>query len=86
MQEVKVCYENSLKQNPDLEGTVIVDFKIDDTGSVKNTKANTSKSSLKDEKVHRCITEKMSTWKFPAAPKGQVAVISYPFRFQKASK
>lgn len=84
--EVKECYSNSLKEKPELQGKVVVNFDVDDTGSVKNAKTDEVKSTLKDEKFNSCLTEKMQAWKFPAPPKGQIANISYPFIFTKGTK
>lgn len=81
--EVKSCYEASLAQNPGLTGKIVMDFEINDTGAVKKAEVNESKSSLKDLEVRKCLTDKFLTWKFKAAPKGELVAVSYPFEFSK---
>ena len=83
LNDVKACYVSSLKQKPENEGKIVVDWEVSETGEVTKAVINEAKSTLKDTAVHLCITEKFKTWKFPAAPKGQVVTVSYPFVFTK---
>ena len=81
LKDVKACYESSLKQKPENEGKIVVDWVVSDTGEVTKAVINEAKTTLNDTTVHLCITDKIKTWKFPAAPKGQLVTVSYPFVF-----
>jgi len=86
LKEVRYCYEDALILNPELEGTIVIDFVIDDTGSVQEAKIKRTKSDLNNEKAQTCIIESIKTWKFPPAPKGETTKVTYPFHLRKSKK
>lgn len=82
LKDVKACYEDELEKNQKLQGKAVMGWTITDTGMAKDVKVV---QSLKKE-VDECLTQKITTWKFPAAPKGKTAVIeAYPFVFNPAA-
>ena len=74
----RLCYENGLKQNPNLQGRVAVRFVIDRTGAVANT--GNGGSDLPDAAVIRCVVSAVNGLSFPAPEDGVVKVV-YPISF-----
>jgi hypothetical protein len=84
LSQIRACYEEGLKQKPDLIGQISTDFEINAQGSLNFVKI--SKSSLNDRFVEDCVVEKMKSWKFPT-PRGGVSVkVSYPFMLRPVGK
>lgn len=78
------CYTEVLKTNSKLEGKVVLDWDIDDAGSVKRAEVKTS--TLKDATVESCMLDKLKAIQFPSAPAGQVMNVNYPFVFTAKHK
>ncbi len=83
LKDVKACYDASLSLNPELNGKIVIDWKVDDTGTVTKISVNSPKTTLKDTGVQSCVLEKLKAIVFPPAPKGGDVTISYPFIFSK---
>jgi hypothetical protein len=84
LSQVRRCYEDQLKYNPNLEGQVHVNFEIAGTGMLNFSRV--TRSTLGDTTVEKCITTKMMSWKFPE-PKGGVNVnVNYPFLLRPVGK
>ncbi|MFO0554053.1 MAG: AgmX/PglI C-terminal domain-containing protein [Polyangiaceae bacterium] len=73
----RTCYENGLRKNPDLEGKVTVNFKIERDGSTSNVAAV---GDLKDADVLDCLKKPFIALTFPQ-PEGGVVKVSYPIMF-----
>lgn len=77
LSQVRACYEEGLKQRPNIIGSVTMNFEINGMGGVNFSRVQ--RSSLGDKDVEDCIAKRMVHWNFPA-PKGGVNVgVSYPF-------
>ena len=80
MSEIRYCYESAMLQNSNLEGKIMIDFKIGANGMVNV--ANEKESGVSDPRVGNCVTRRLMTWPFPH-PRGGVTVsVSYPFLFK----
>ncbi len=80
MSEIRYCYESAMLQNSNLEGKIMIDFKIGPNGMVNG--ANEKESGISDPRVGSCVTRRLMTWPFPH-PRGGVTVsVSYPFLFK----
>jgi TonB family protein len=77
--QIQACYEKALNKNPQLYGKVTLQWDINESGRVSN--AGVKSSSLKNSEVENCILSRLRLWKFPEAPSGTVAGVSYPFLF-----
>ena len=77
----KKCYDDELKNSPNIEGKVVLDWDISDTGEVK--RASIKSSALNNPNVENCMLSTLRTLKFPEAPKGTDANINYPILFGK---
>ncbi len=82
MPQVKKCYVEALKHRPNLEGKLVLEWKVRDKGIVEEAKV----INHFDEKVENCILANSKTWIFPAPPSDQFMLIRYPFVFTTASK
>jgi TonB family protein len=74
--EVKNCYEPELDKNKDLAGKVMTHFIIGTEGKV--TESKIEQTTLRNEKVEKCIAEAIRAWQFPK-PQGGVVTVTYPF-------
>jgi hypothetical protein len=72
------CYQNGLRNNPNLEGRVTVRFVIARDGSVAI--AADGGSDIPDTAVRQCVVSSFSNLSFPAPENGTVTVV-YPLTF-----
>ena len=75
----RACYEQGLKKDPGLKGTVSVRFIIDTTGAVES--ASGAGGSLSDGQVSGCVLGVYRTLAFPE-PEGGKVMVTYPIDFQ----
>ncbi len=73
----RLCYENGLRNNPNLQGTVSVNFVIGTDGSVSNVGGG---GGMPDGGVVSCVTRAFYGLGFPS-PEGGVVKVSYPITF-----
>ena len=78
---IKVCYDTELKNDPTLNGMVVVDFVISESGSVDTASINKEKTTLKSDAVGSCMISEILKISFTAPTGGKVDV-SYPFQFK----
>ena len=74
----RLCYENGLRTNPNLQGRVAVRFVIDRGGAV--TTSSDGGSDLPDSSVVSCIARAFRNMSFPQ-PEGGVVTVVYPMSF-----
>ncbi len=74
----RLCYENGMRTNPNLQGRVAVKFVIDRTGSV--TTAADGGSDLPDQAVVSCVVRGFQNLSFPQ-PEGGIVTVVYPIIF-----
>lgn len=74
----RLCYEDALKGEPELEGKIEVHFTIATDGSVKN--ARESGSTIKDAKMKTCVTRAFDNLSFPS-PESGIVTVDYPISF-----
>lgn len=75
------CYEKELRFKTQLSGKIVLSFVLDDQGRATHVKIKSS--DIGDANVETCIVNEFQTWRFPEAPKGELANVSYPFVFTK---
>jgi hypothetical protein len=75
--EVRYCYNEGLKEDPELGGRVVVDFTVGTKGRV--TKTEVSSTGLEDSDVPACVAGAVGRWLFPRPADGQEVQITYPF-------
>ncbi len=74
----RLCYENGLRINPNLQGSVSVQFVIDRAGAVSTTKDGGS--TIPDQGVISCAVRSFGNLSFPQPESGVVSV-TYPITF-----
>lgn len=74
----RLCYENGMKNNPNLQGRVAVKFIIDRSGAVSLTADGGS--DLPDQGVVQCVVRGFSNLSFPQ-PEGGMVTVVYPIMF-----
>ena len=75
----RMCYEQGLARNPNLEGRVQVRFVISREGTVSNVQ--NGGSDLPDSTVTNCVIGAYYGLSFPQ-PEGGIVTVSYPIMFQ----
>jgi hypothetical protein len=74
----RLCYENGLRNNPNLQGRVSVKFVIGRGGSVAST--SDGGSDLPDASVVGCVVRAFGNLSFPQ-PEGGLVTVVYPISF-----
>jgi hypothetical protein len=75
----RLCYEQGLGRNPNLEGRVTVRFVIGRDGAVSNV--SNGGSDLPDSSVVSCVVKAFYGLSFPK-PEGGIVTVSYPIMLQ----
>jgi len=73
----RLCYENGLRNNPNLQGRVSVRFVISRDGTVSNVSGG---GDIPDGSVVSCVTRAFYSLSFPQ-PEGGIVRVSYPIVF-----
>ncbi len=73
----RLCYENGLRNNPNLQGRVSVRFVISRDGTVSNVSGG---GDIPDGGVISCVTRAFYSLSFPQ-PEGGIVTVSYPIVF-----
>lgn len=77
--EVRACYDEQRLVDPELAGTVVVGWQIDEDGRVHHPavdrRASTTHPLL--EKVGSCMVERIARWTFPRAH--GMTTVTYPW-------
>lgn len=74
----RLCYENGLRRNPNLQGRVAVRFVIGADGAVSNV--GNGGSDMPDSGVVSCIVRSFAGLSFPR-PDGGIVTVVYPLMF-----
>ena len=76
----RLCYENGLRSDPKLSGTVATKFVIDGQGAVSSATRDAA-TTMSDAGVVSCVTRGFSSLSFPK-PEAGVVVVTYPLVFE----
>ena len=76
--EVRNCYDEALKLEPDLKGVFSVDFSIDHQGLIKRSKTH-SESQVQSKKVSECILNVLNVIKFNISSNKEPIRVIYKF-------
>lgn len=74
----RTCYENALRKQPSLKGTLTVSFVIGSNGRVSTA----SGSGFPDATVTECVSKAFMTLRFAAPADGKPVPVKYPLTFQ----
>lgn len=81
--QVRFCYEERLKDQPELRGQVIMRFVIAGSGEVASAEAQADPGM---EDVGSCTTQVVQRLKFPSPRGGGKVIVNYPYRFSPEKK
>jgi serine/threonine protein kinase len=77
--QVRACYNDAVRKNPSLDGTLVVRFVIATDGTVKSV--SDGGSTIHDPVFRSCVWDEIRTWRFPKPVGGEVTV-DLPYRFE----
>lgn len=75
---IRSCYERQLRNDNQLQGSVVLQVRIGNDGKVTTTRVT---GNLKDQEVKNCMQNVARGWQFPAPAGGSCAVFDAPFKF-----
>jgi outer membrane biosynthesis protein TonB len=75
---IRSCYERQLRNDNQLQGSVVLQVRIGNDGKVTTTRVT---GNLKDQEVKNCMQNVAKGWSFPAPAGGSCAVFDAPFKF-----
>ena len=79
LNNIRTCYEGSLKDDPKLKGKIYIRFIVDKSGKVKT--AGVINATITVGKMQSCIIDEIETWVFPKPRGGSDVTVNYPFSF-----
>lgn len=79
--QIENCYRQTLKQNPEAEGSLELKFHINENGRVYHTVYLKAHSTLQDIELAQCLKRAADNWQFP---QGRQMQITYPFEFTRS--
>lgn len=81
--EIKTCYNEALRQNINLQGEMVLTWKISELG--KASDFHISKPNLADKVLEACLASQLMAWDFPKAQNGE-AEVNFEIIFKKEQK
>jgi hypothetical protein len=82
--KIAECYEKALQHDPDLSGSLVVEFKIegvDGGGNVTAGEINTS--DMQAPFFEACVLKEVAQTPFPLPSGGGTVTVKYPFHFDQ---
>ena len=80
--KLRYCYENGVRKHPEIAGIVVLDFIIQPTGDVSESKVVST--TMNDSGVEKCVADQVGKIKFPASKDAGTVVDNYSFVFRNA--
>ena len=80
--KLRFCYENGVRKHPEIAGIVVLDFVIQPTGDVSESKVVST--TMHDSGVEKCVAEQVGKIKFPVSKDAGTVVDNYSFVFRNA--
>jgi len=77
--ELRGCYNDELRMDPNVSGRISIQFLIDGAGRVVT--AGVKESTVRNPTMEACVVRAIETWEFPNPPGGGAVVVTYPFTF-----
>lgn len=80
LSEIVACYKDTVGKAADAPtGRVRVTVVVESQGTVKDVSFDAQRSTLKDDKLQACITERVKTWRFNISLTGADTPMPYTF-------
>jgi outer membrane lipopolysaccharide assembly protein LptE/RlpB len=82
--DIKGCYDKALEKNPELNGAVVITFKVEkDTGAITDVKLD-KKASDADKQLNFCVLEALRELKIdPPDARDGLATFTWQFEAKK---
>lgn len=77
-EKISACYQKALSRRPELEGGFSLTLVLERDGSQRSCEL--TEDTLNDEKVSRCVSRLVSSWRFPSLD-GDELTVTVPFSF-----
>jgi hypothetical protein len=82
-EEIQACYEKTLADKEKVvEGKLMTSFVITREGKVKDAKVLKKGTTLKEPRLHECVTETLATMVFPKPHDRREHPVEYPFNLK----
>jgi hypothetical protein len=78
----RLCYEKYQHEKPELQGDLVISFRITSRGRVIDAQVNPEGTTLTDENVGSCAANEMKKLTFPEVASGRDTEVNYPFNFK----
>ncbi|MCB9764677.1 MAG: AgmX/PglI C-terminal domain-containing protein [Alphaproteobacteria bacterium] len=78
--QLKACYDQTLKNRPDFQGTYVLNFTVGKDGRTKNIKIDGQ--GISDKNFENCVAGRIRTWQFIQIYKE--APVSYPYNLRSS--
>ena len=72
--EIRACYEDGLRRDPELSGKVVVRYLVDPDGTIARASLVDRSSTLRDERTEVCILRVMGKLRYRPAFRGRISV------------
>lgn len=82
-EEIRSCYNSALRKFPNLQGSLVISWKILENGKAKDI--SIVNTSMVNKNLLTCIESRVAVWNFPK-PKNGYVVVTYPFQFTTTKK
>jgi TonB family protein len=79
--EIRYCYEQQLQKNHTLEGRMVLELTIEDSGRVTGSRIVES-AIANDAELGACVTQAGRRWEFPKTLGASLVVVRYPYLFR----
>lgn len=83
---VRACYDAALRENPGIEGDLVVSFLIDPYGIVRKAEVNWEESDIHVPELDTCAACAIEELRFPPSSRGLESRVNYPFNFNPPKK
>jgi TonB family protein len=80
--KLRFCYENGVRKHPEIAGIIVLDFVIQSTGDVSESKVVST--TMNDSGVEKCVADQVGKIKFPVSKDASTVVYNYSFVFRNA--
>jgi hypothetical protein len=78
------CYNEALKNTPDLSGKVVLVWTLNKEGAV--TESRIKENTTGSEAFGSCLTDVSKNWAFPKLAKSDTVTVIYPLAFKREIK
>jgi hypothetical protein len=85
-QDARACYDQARKQQPTLEGKVIINFAIDAEGVVGEASQGMQDNQIADPGLVDCVNEVVKKVRFAKSSKGKTTRAYHRFEFSPDAK